>query len=125
MTARRILVVDDDDHIREVSAVSLELTAGWDVRQASSGTEAVEAACAWNPDAILLDVMMPDMDGPAALALLQQDASTANIPVVFLTAKVQTSDRQRYTSLGVKGVIAKPFDPLSLAERMSEILGWK
>jgi CheY-like chemotaxis protein len=120
-----VLVVDDEDHIREVSAVSLELTAGWEIRQARSGTEGIAMASSWRPDAVLLDVMMPDMDGAAAFGQLQSDPRTANIPVVFLTAKVQTSDRHRYTSLGVKGVIAKPFDPLGLAGRVSEILGWK
>ena len=123
--ARRVLVVDDEEDIREVAAASLELTAGWEIRQAGSGTEGVEMASSWKPDAVLLDVMMPDMDGPAAFARLQSDDRTTNIPVVFLTAKVQASDRHRYTCLGVKGVIAKPFDPLGLAGRMSEILGWK
>ena len=120
-----MLVVDDEEHIREIAAVSLELTAGWEIQQASSGTEGVEKATSWIPDAILLDVMMPDMDGPAAFARLQANDRTSHIPVVFLTAKVQTSDRHRYTCLGVKGVIAKPFDPLDLAKRISEILGWK
>jgi CheY-like chemotaxis protein len=122
---KRVLLVDDEEHIREIASVSLELTAGWEVRQAGSGTEGIEMAISWMPDAVLLDVMMPDMDGPAVFSRLQSDERTAHIPVVFLTAKVQTSDRHRYTSLGVRGVIAKPFDPLSLAERMSEILGWK
>ena len=121
---RRVLIVDDEEHVREVAAISLELTAGWDVRQAESGTDAVPAAIAWGPDVILLDVMMPDLDGPSALALLQADLRTAGIPVIFLTAKVQTADRLRYASLGVKGVLAKPFDPLTIAQRISEILKW-
>jgi CheY-like chemotaxis protein len=119
------LLVDDEEHIREVASVSLELTAGWEIRQAGSGAEGIEMAISWRPDAVLLDVMMPDMDGPAAVSRLRLDERTSNIPVIFLTAKVQTSDRHRYTRLGVRGVIAKPFDPLSLAERMSEILSWK
>jgi two-component system alkaline phosphatase synthesis response regulator PhoP len=121
---RRVLVVDDDEHIREVAAISLELTAGWETRQAGSGTEGVQMAAAWRPDSVLLDVMMPDMDGPGVLARLRADTRTSEIPIVFLTAKVQSSDRHRYICLGVKGVIAKPFDPLLLAEQMSEILGW-
>ena len=124
MQRRRVLVVDDEEHIREIAAVSLELTAGWEVRQARSGTEGIEAAIRWAPDAILLDVMMPDLDGAAAFGRLQADDRTARIPVVFLTAKVQTSDLHRYLSLGVRGVIAKPFDPVLLAGRLSEILGW-
>jgi CheY-like chemotaxis protein len=118
------LIVDDEEHVREVAAISLELTAGWDVRQAESGADAVQAAVAWQPDAILLDVMMPDLDGPSAFALLQADPRTAGTPVIFLTAKVQTADRRRYASLGVKGVLAKPFDPLTLAARISELLDW-
>jgi CheY-like chemotaxis protein len=121
---RRILIVDDEEHVREVAAMSLELTAGWDIRQAESGAAALQAAIAWRPEAILLDVMMPDLDGPSAFALLQADARTAGIPVIFLTAKVQTADRLRFASLGVQGVLAKPFDPLTLAERVSEILSW-
>jgi CheY-like chemotaxis protein len=121
---RRVLIVDDEEHVREVAAISLELTAGWDIRQAESGAEVVQTAIAWRPDAILLDVMMPGLDGPSAFALLQADARTAGIPVIFLTAKVQATDRLRYASLGVKGVLAKPFDPLKLADRISELLQW-
>lgn len=124
MQPKRVLIVDDEEHIREVAAVSLELTAGWEIRQACSGTEGIAMAASWRPDAVLLDVMMPDLDGPAAFSRLQSSECTSHIPVVFLTAKVQTYDRHRYISLGVSGVIAKPFDPLRLGERMSEILGW-
>jgi CheY-like chemotaxis protein len=119
-----VLIVDDEEHVREVAAISLELTAGWDIRQAESGAEGIQAAIAWRPDAILLDVMMPDLDGPAAFARLQSDARTTGTPVIFLTAKVQTADRHRYAALGVKGVIAKPFDPLTLAATVTQILGW-
>ncbi len=124
MQPRRLLIVDDDDDIREIAGASLELTNGWDVLSASCGSEGIASALASRPDAILLDVMMPDMDGPTAFALLRANPMTANIPVILLTAKVQTADRQRYLSLGVDGVIAKPFDPLTLASRVAETLRW-
>ena len=124
MTARRILLVDDEDHIREVAQVSLEMTAGWEVLTAGSGSEGLATAVAEQPDAILLDMMMPDMDGPATFQGLLADQRTRHIPVVLLTAKVQASDRRRFAALGVAGVIAKPFDPLSLADQVAETLGW-
>lgn len=124
MQHRRLLIVDDDDDIREIAAASLELTSGWDVLSASCGSEGITSAVASHPDAILLDVMMPDMDGPAAFRILRADPRTSAIPVILLTAKVQTADRQRYLGLGVEGVIAKPFDPLTLARRVAETLRW-
>src|SRR6266508_830345 len=124
VTARRILLVDDEDHIREVAQVSLEMTAGWEVLTAGSGTEGLAKAAAEQPDAILLDMMMPDMDGPATFQGLLADQRTRHIPVVLLTAKVQAADRRRFAGLGVAGVIAKPFDPLGLADQVAETLGW-
>ena len=124
MTVRRILLVDDEDHIREVAQVSLEMTAGWEVLTAGSGTEGLATAVAEQPDAILLDMMMPDMDGPATFQGLLADQRTRHIPVVLLTAKVQAADRRRFAGLGVAGVIAKPFDPLGLADQVAETLGW-
>jgi CheY-like chemotaxis protein len=121
---RRLLVVDDDDAIREVAQASLELVAGWEVRVASSGQEAVQFCLADPPDAILLDVMMPAMDGPTTGAQLQVDARTRDIPVVLLTAKVQPSERRRWEQLGVAGVLAKPFDPLGLPGQVADLLGW-
>jgi DNA-binding response OmpR family regulator len=118
------LIVDDDDDIREIAAATLELTTGWEIGSASSGAEAVAMAAAMRPDAILLDVMMPDMDGPTAFRLLRANAETSGVPVILLTAKVQTADRARYLRLGVDDVIAKPFDPLTLGERIAESLGW-
>jgi CheY-like chemotaxis protein len=125
MTARRLLVVDDDDAIREVAQTSLELVAGWEVQVASSGEEAVRLCCADPPDAVLLDVMMPAMDGPTTYAQLQADTRTRDIPVVLLTAKVQPSERRRWDQLGVAGVLSKPFDPLGLAGEVADLLGWE
>ena len=123
--SRRVLVVDDDDAIREVAQSSLELVAGWEVDVASSGQAALDLAVADPPDAILLDVMMPSMDGPTTFARLRADARTRDVPVVLLTAKVQPSERRRWEQLGVAGVLAKPFDPLELPGQVAGLLGWE
>jgi CheY-like chemotaxis protein len=122
--SRRVLVVDDDDAIREVAQLSLELVAGWEVEVAASGLEALDLAVASPPDAILLDVMMPAMDGPTTFARLQADGRTCDVPVVLLTAKVQPAERRRWERLGVAGVLAKPFDPLELPGQIADLLGW-
>jgi CheY-like chemotaxis protein len=121
---KRVLIVDDEDDIREVAQVALEIVGGWQVLTAASGREGVERAAAEQPDAILLDVMMPDMDGASTLAKLQADPTTRAIPVVFLTAKVQASDRTRLASLGAAGVLTKPFDPVALPAQIAEVLQW-
>jgi CheY-like chemotaxis protein len=123
--SRRVLVVDDDDAIREVARTSLELVAGWDVQVASNGADAVELCRASPPDAVLLDVMMPTMDGPTTFARLQANSRTRDVPVVLLTAKVQPAERRRWDELGVAGVIAKPFDPLGLSGQVADLLGWR
>lgn len=112
---QRILYVDDEPDIREVAVMSLELAPDWQVRSAASGTEALPLAAEWQPDLILLDVMMPDMDGPMTLKALQTDERTQHIPVVFVTARTQPSEIQRFRELGVRGIVAKPFDPMTLA----------
>jgi CheY-like chemotaxis protein len=124
MTPRRILIVDDEDDIREVAQVSLELVGHWEVLTAASGRDGIARARAEHPDAILLDVMMPDMDGPSTLAQLQADPSTCDIPVVFLTAKAQSADRTRLGQLGAAGILTKPFDPLRLAFDVAAALNW-
>jgi CheY-like chemotaxis protein len=121
---RRVLIVDDEDDIREVAQMSLEMVAGWEVIPARSGDEGVRLAAEERPDAILLDVMMPGMDGPATAERLRERPETAAIPVILLTAKVQPADRRRLESLGVAGVLAKPFDPMELANQVSAVLGW-
>ena len=122
--SRKILLVDDEDDIREVAQLSLEMTAGWEVHTASSGAEGVRVAASERPDAILLDVMMPEMDGPATARALKGAAETADIPIILLTAKVQAADRRRFDDLGVAGVLSKPFDPMELAAQVSAVLGW-
>jgi CheY-like chemotaxis protein len=124
MGHKKILIVDDEDDIREVAAMSLEMSAGWEVVGTSSGAEGLAKARAERPDAILLDVMMPVMDGPATLEKLRADPEIAALPVVFLTAKLQATDRRRLAELGAVGILAKPFDPMTLADQVKEVLGW-
>jgi two-component system, OmpR family, alkaline phosphatase synthesis response regulator PhoP len=121
---KRVLIVDDEDDIREVAQVSLELVGGWEVLTACSGREGIQCAQTEQPDAILLDVMMPGLDGPTTFEHLQADPVTHDIPVLLLTAKVQTADRARFDSLGVQGVLAKPFDPMKLPGEVAQALGW-
>jgi CheY-like chemotaxis protein len=122
--SKTILVIDDEDNVREVTSMSLELMGGWQTLTASSGAEGIEIAKREKPDAILLDVMMPGMDGPTTFRALQQDETTRTIPVLLLTAKVQAADRARFADLGVAGVISKPFDPAVLPTDVSTALGW-
>ena len=124
MRSRRILVIDDEEHIREVTQMSLETIGGWDVTSAASGAEGFATAAAEQPDAVILDVMMPGMDGPSTFARLRVDPDTRAIPVVMLMAKVQASDRRRFADIGVDGVLTKPFDPMTLADEVAEVLGW-
>lgn len=124
MTAKRILVVDNEQYIQEVAKICLETVAGWEVLTAGSGKEGIIQAETHQPDAILLDVMMPDMDGIATFEKLQANPVTKPIPVILLTAKVQAADRRRYAQMGMKTAIAKPFNPLELAAQISAALGW-
>ena len=115
MSARRVLHVDDEPDIREVVELSLGLDPDLTVRSCGSGGDGLAAAAAWAPDLILLDVMMPMMDGPTTLTHLRQNPRTADIPVVFMTARAQPRELEHFVSLGAEGVIAKPFDPMTLA----------
>jgi CheY-like chemotaxis protein len=124
MSAKRILIIDNESYIQEVAQISLETVAGWEVITASSGREGLVKAEAEQPDAILLDVMMPEMDGLTTFQELQANPATQHLPVILLTAMVQSGERSRYTQLGLKATIAKPFDPLSLAQEMAQALGW-
>jgi CheY-like chemotaxis protein len=123
--ARRILIIDDEDDIREVAALSLETVAGWEVATASSGSSGLAKAIDYQPDAVLLDVMMPGMDGPTTFRELRKNPATAHIPVLLLTAKVQSNDQRSFADLGVEAVLFKPFDPLTLATQISTVLGWE
>lgn len=122
--AKRILVIDDEDDMREIAQASLEIMAGLEVIAARSSQEGLNKAETECPDAILLDVMLPDMDGVTLLKQLQSNPATQCIPVIFLTAHNLLFDRQRFAELGAKGMIAKPFKPNKLADQTLEILGW-
>jgi CheY-like chemotaxis protein len=122
---RSILIIDDEDDIREVAALSLEATAGWNILTASSGAAGIEIAASEQPDAILMDVMMPGVDGPTTFGHMQQNPAVSHIPVLLLTAKVQGVDQRRFAGLGLAGILFKPFDPLTLAQQISDALGWK
>lgn len=119
----RILHVEDDPSIQAVARVALEAVGGFTVLSCSSGQEALDQVQGFAPDFILLDVMMPGMDGPQTLARLAERLDIGQIPVAFMTAKVQPSEVQLYRSLGALDVIIKPFDPMQLASQVRQI--WK
>lgn len=116
-----ILYVEDDGDIQTVAQIALEIVGGFQLRTCSSGKEALREAATFVPDLLLLDVMMPEMDGPTTLEGLRKCANTSNTPVIFMTAKVQATEVAYYKSLGALGVIAKPFDPMSLATQVRKL----
>ena len=122
-TLSKILYVEDEDDIRTIALLALEIVGGLTLKPCSSGEQAIKEGASFAPDLILLDVMMPGMDGPATLAALREQATLKNVPVIFMTAKVQPSEVQRYRDLGALDVIAKPFDPMTLADQVRAIWG--
>ena len=125
VNAKRILFIDDESHIRQVVKACLESLGGWNVLLAASGQEGLSKAVSEQPDAILMDLMMPEMDGLVLLQQLQTNSATQSIPVVFLTARKSFTEPQRFEALGVKGAIAKPFNSLTLVPQIAKALGWK
>ncbi|MGK7937870.1 MAG: response regulator [Xenococcaceae cyanobacterium] len=125
MSDKHILLIDDEETIQEVVQVGIEIETGWQVAIASSGLEGIAVAASQQPDAILLDVMMPDMDGISTLSQLKANVQTQSIPVIFLTAKTQAGDKNLFQSLGVVGVITKPFNSMTLASRIAKMLQWE
>lgn len=124
MTTKSILLIDDEPNLSQVIAVCLESFKAWKVRRVNSGKEGLKVVESLKPDVILLDVMMPEMDGIEVLQNLQKNPDVRDIPVILLTAKVQTSDLERFAELDVVGIVAKPFDPLKIADKIAELLGW-
>ena len=122
---RRILVIDDEASILVVVKTTLELTAGWKVITADSAMAGFEIAKRERPDAILLDVVMPEPDGVTILHKLQADPQTQSIPVIFLTAKARYDEQQSFKHLEIAGVIVKPFEPKKIADQVRALLGWK
>ena len=119
---QRILFVEDDPDIQLVAKMALETVGGFRVLACSSGAEALARCEELAPDLILLDVMMPGMDGPTTLAALRQIPSLRDVPVVFMTARVQAQEVFNYRQLGAVAVIAKPFDPMTLSDQVQDIL---
>ena len=121
MTLKRILYAEDEPDIQAVAKLALEMVGGFEVLICSSGIETLAQVKGYAPELILLDVMMPGMDGPTTLKQLRADSATAAIPVIFLTAKVQPTEVAQYQALGALDVIAKPFDPMTLATQVRAI----
>lgn len=124
MSPKRILIIDDEERIREVVRACLEDLAQWYVIVAASSEEGLVKAASESPEAILLDISMPDLDGFEFLERLQANPAIQSIPVILLTAKVQPSDRSRFAQMGITGVITKPFNPVTLSTQIATILGW-
>jgi CheY-like chemotaxis protein len=122
--SKYVLIVDDEEDVRSIAQLGLEMGAGWSVLTASSGKEALGMAIKHQPDVILLDMMMPDMDGRMTLRHLKEDPTTQPIPVILVTAKAQSWNPDCFEDLEVVAVFAKPFRPLQLAEQICKVLGW-
>ncbi|MDJ0848040.1 MAG: response regulator [Myxococcota bacterium] len=122
MTIERVLIVDDDEDVRQICEIAARKLGQWEVSLASGGEEALARVRAERPDVILLDVMMPGMDGPKTLSLLRDDPATADIPVIFLTAKAQRHEVEGFLALGATGVILKPFDVLTFADDIRRLV---
>lgn len=119
---KKILLIDDDDDIREATQICLEITGNWHVLTASSGREGLVEAITKHPDVILLDVMMPDMDGLETFKRLKANSVTSSIPIILLTAKAQPAEQRQFTQLKVSGVITKPYDPFELSNCIIKVL---
>lgn len=124
MTTKHILIIDDEHDIRAVAQLTLEAVGGWDVSVAVSGAEGLAKAADEQPDVILLDVMMPDIDGIETFRALQANPATRSIPVILMTAKVQPAEQRRFAELGVAGIIPKPFKAIKLPGQIAKILSW-
>jgi len=121
-TERRVLLVDDEPDILAVARIALTSHGGYAVRTCTSGAEALAVAPEFAPDLVIIDVMMPDMDGPSTLRLLRETAGIRDTPVVFLTAKAQPAEVMRYRALGAADVFAKPFDHKTMVEQVGRLL---
>jgi two-component system OmpR family response regulator len=120
-TLTKILYAEDEPDIQSIAQMALEMMGGYTLKVCNNGQEALEAAEAFAPDLILLDVMMPSMDGPTAFQQMRKIPSLANVPVIFMTAKVQSQEVEAYKAMGAIDVIAKPFDPMILSETIQSL----
>ncbi len=119
VATKRILIVDDDADIREATQLCLEITGQWEVLKAGNGPDGIAIAQSEKPDAILLDMMLPGMDGLTILQRLRENAETQQIPIIILTAKAQTHEQQYFGQLKVASVITKPYDPLTISDQIA------
>lgn len=122
--SKRILIVDDDDDVRMLSTMSLARVAGHDVHAVASGQACLDELAAWTPDLVLLDVMMPGLDGASTLAAIRAGTHSPDVPVAFLTASVSPAEVTRLVELDVLGVLRKPFDPMELPNEVAALAGW-
>ena len=122
MSTIRLLYIDDEPDIREIAVFSLEMDPELEIQSCESGQQALALIPQWKPDIILLDVMMPDMDGPTTFGHIRELPGCATIPVVFITARAQQDYVQTLLEMGAVGVIAKPFDPISLPDQVRHFL---
>ena len=123
--SKTVLIVDDEDDARAIAVLALQMKTDWTLLQTNSGKQAIEIATEKQPDLILLDMMMPEMDGKLTLKKLKEDAITQDIPVILVTAKVQPLSQTGIAADKVVAVFSKPFRPLTLAENIQAALGWK
>lgn len=118
---KKILYAEDEADIQSIAQMALEMMGGYQLKLCSNGQEAVDEVVAYQPDLILLDVMMPHLDGPGALKQIRAKPEVANIPIIFMTAKVQGSEIDELMALGATAVISKPFDPMNLPEQVKNL----
>lgn len=118
---KRILLIEDEPDIRTIASVALKNIGGFDIEACESGQEALELLQTFKPDLVILDVMMPGMDGPTTLHEIRKFETLQKLPVIFMTAKVQSQEVNEYMALGVSGVISKPFDPITLPQEIRDI----
>ncbi|MEM9816694.1 MAG: response regulator [Cyanobacteria bacterium P01_D01_bin.6] len=125
MSQKRILIIDDEADIREVAKLSLILTKQWDVLTASSGEEGKKIALEFQPNAILLDLIMPNLGGLDTLKLFKENPKISDIPILLLTATAKLAVKAEYVQWGAQGIIIKPFDPGTLGDQIEQLLGWE
>jgi CheY-like chemotaxis protein len=124
MTPKRVLIIDDDPGIRQIVQISLKAIAGWEVLAAASGQQGIAIAVTEQPNVILLDVMMPGMDGITTFQQIRANPDLQWIPIILLTAKAQPNDHRQFTNLAIAGVITKPFKAPDLVKQMKALLNW-
>ena len=118
---KKILYIEDEKDIQAIATMALEMVGKFTVRTCSSGADALAAIAGFKPDLILLDVMMPGMDGPTTLARLREQPAGTGVPAIFMTAKVQPHEIEHLKTLGALEVITKPFDPMTLSDSIRRI----